>query len=163
MGRVRIGTCAGPADAALVKAAFDAHRIPVLINAEQHASMLAGLGGALVPLHIFVDDTVAEDAAALLADLRAQDHDAATDEDREADAEIDRELAADGEERTARRRRHGVALLLVLAGAVTVPYVLDRPALAALVIAVCIGAIVMTLRGGGGPVIPRAQQVRPRK
>jgi hypothetical protein len=55
----------GPAEAALLRAAFDAHDIHVVINAEHHASVLGGLGGAFVPLHIMVDEADAEEAAAL--------------------------------------------------------------------------------------------------
>ena len=80
MGRVRIGTCSGPADAALIRSAFDAHGIPIAINAEMHASVLGGLGGAFVPLHITVDEADAEEAAALLADLRAQDREVEVDD-----------------------------------------------------------------------------------
>jgi hypothetical protein len=124
MGRVRIGTCSGPADAAVVRSVFDAHEIPIVINAEQHASVLGGLGGAFVPLHIYVDDAHAEEAAALLADMRrddASDPELAGDE---ADAEDE---ASDGAGDTAsdpasdeppvdlqveRRRRTALALLL---------------------------------------------------
>jgi hypothetical protein len=73
MGRVRIGTCTGPADAALVRAAFEAHDIPIVINAEHHASMLGGIGGVFVPLHVYVDEQDAEQAAALLKDLRERE------------------------------------------------------------------------------------------
>ena len=123
MGRVRIGTCSGPADAALVRSVFDAHGIPIVINAEQHASVLGGLGGAFVPLHIYVDDAYAEDAAALLEDLRGRD---APEDDLDAEAagaaregvdDDDAEAAAgddgmDIDAHIARRRRTAIALLL---------------------------------------------------
>ena len=155
MGRVQIGTCSGPADAALVKAAFQAHKIPVLINAEQHASMLAGLGGALTPLIILVDSDHAEEASALLADLREQARDV-PDEGDDAD---DHELAAHDVERSARRRRHGTILVIVLAGAAATPYVIGRPLLSALLVVACIGAMFVTLRSGRtrAPTLPRAQ------
>ena len=126
MARVRIGTCSGPADAALVRAAFEAHDIPVLINAEQHASMLGGLGGAFVPLHILVAEEDAEEAAALLRDLREHDHEADRDHDPyhepgpgEPDPadfdDADASASASGVEvRVDRRRRTGVVLLLGL-------------------------------------------------
>ena len=155
MGRVMIGSCSGPADAALVKAAFKAHRIPVVINAEQHASMLAGLGGALTPLNIYVESDHADDAKALLADLRTQDHQ--SDADREADAEDDRELAAISAERSERRRRHGVVLVIILAGAMTTPYVLETPLLAALLVLACLTAIFLTLRPEAKSTLPRAR------
>jgi hypothetical protein len=86
MGRVRIGTCSGPAEVALVRAAFQAHDIPVLINAEHHASILGGLGGAFVPLHLFVAEEDAEQAAALFADLRDHDRTYQTDGADDGDA-----------------------------------------------------------------------------
>lgn len=130
MGRACIGTCANLAEAALVRAAFDAHDIPVVINAEQHASVLGGLGGAFVPLHIYVDDSYAEEAAALLKDLREHDREA---DDLEAEANAGAEAgpaagaeaedaADDDDEASARgavsvdvrveRRRRTVAVLL---------------------------------------------------
>jgi hypothetical protein len=131
MGRACIGTCSNLAEAALVRAAFDAHDIPVVINAEQHASVLGGLGGAFVPLHIYVDDSYAEEAAALLKDLREHDREA---DDPEADAGAESEPAdgADEEEdddeagsarggvsvdvRVERRRRTVAVLLFPLFG-----------------------------------------------
>ncbi len=154
MGRVMIGTCSGPADAALVKAAFKAHRVPVLINAEQHASMLAGLGGALTPLNIYVESEHAEEAKALLADLREQDHQ--SDADREAGAEDDRELAAISAEGSERRRRHGIVLVIVLAGALATPYVLDNPLVATLLVVTCLIAVFLTLRPAVKNPLPRA-------
>jgi len=118
MGRVRIGTCSGPADVALVRAAFDAHGIHIAINAEMHASVLGGLGGAFVPLHIMVDEEDAEEAAALLADLREHDHgaqagDRPEGEPEDADADEDDSGSADDVgERITRRRRTGIVLLL---------------------------------------------------
>ena len=129
MGRVRIGTCSGPAEAALVRAAFDAHDIHVFINAEHHASVLGGLGGAFVPLHIMVDEADAEEAAALLAELRAQEHGGDDADDDAADAPAEdsaeshtaeaHEVDDDAEvhevdRRVERRRRTGVALLVGL-------------------------------------------------
>ncbi|HWU88136.1 MAG TPA: DUF2007 domain-containing protein, partial [Kofleriaceae bacterium] len=127
MGRVRIGTCSGPAEAVLVRAAFDAHDIHVVINAEHHASVLGGLGGAFVPLHIMVDEADAEEAAALLADLRQHDRAQAGDhpegelEDAAAPSDEDEDeddagsgRASDVGQRVDRRRRTGIALLLGL-------------------------------------------------
>ncbi len=97
MSRVRIGTCSGLADAAVVRAALEAHDIPVVINAEQHASMLGGLGGSFVPLHIFVDDSDAEDAAAILAKMR--DHGGAGEElDEDEPIDVEAEAAPDFED-----------------------------------------------------------------
>ena len=125
MGRVRIGTCSGPAEVALVRAAFDAHGIHVAINAEHHAGVLGGLGGVFVPLHIMVDDADAEEAAALLADLREHDRAAQADdlpEDEPAEADDDDDdgddrdsgRASDVGQRIDRRRRTGIVLLLGL-------------------------------------------------
>jgi hypothetical protein len=82
--RVRIGTCAGPAEAALVRSVFDAHGVQLLIGAEHHAAMLGGLGGAFVRLDLFVDADDAKEAAALLADLRSGAHAAPDDVDVDA-------------------------------------------------------------------------------
>jgi hypothetical protein len=114
MARARIGTCSGPAEAALVRAAFEAHGVPIVINAEQHASVLGGLGGALVPLHIYVDDERAEEAAALLEDLRGADR--AADEEPLPDGEAADEADEAGAEEVAVRaeqRRRAVAVLLL--------------------------------------------------
>lgn len=114
MGRARIGTCSGPADAALVRSVFEAHGIPIVINAEHHASVLGGLGGAFVPLHIYVDEEHAEDAAALLADLRARDASdpELPDDEEDADERSSDEVPVDL--LVARRRRTMIALLLGL-------------------------------------------------
>src|SRR5262245_47776722 len=128
MSRVCIGTCAGPADAALVRAMFSAHDIPVVIGAEQHANMLGGLGGSFLSLDILVDEADAEEAAALLRDLRDSEAGAggepedADDDHTDADADADEPDADepdDGEPdalpieaRLDRRRRTGIALLL---------------------------------------------------
>lgn len=172
MRRVRIGTCGGPAEAALVRAALDAHDIPVLINAEQHASMLGGLGGAFVPLHIYVDEADATEAAALLRDLRASgDGDAvdeaeliaaalASDPDRApAPTDGDDALApAPGDpdddaddhalvpSRADRRRQIALLLFGVYAGAVTIPFVIGRPVLVSALLAVAFGVLVLYLR-----------------
>jgi len=71
--RVKIGTCSGPAEAAFVRSVFEAHELPVVINGEMHASALGGLGG-FIPLDIIVDREDAEDAVALLHDVRAGEH-----------------------------------------------------------------------------------------
>lgn len=129
--RVRIGTCSGPAEAAFVRSVFDAHEIPVVINGEQHASVLGGLGG-FVRLDILVDGEDAEEASALLADIRAGEHAVAEDEvpenvvddDASADAAgvwaAQEPAIADGAAPAgidSRRRKTGAILLLsVLAG-----------------------------------------------
>jgi hypothetical protein len=136
--RVRIGTCSGPAEAAFVRSVFDAHEIPVVINGEMHASAMGGLGG-FVRLDILVDQEDAEEAVALLRDIREGDHavsegdelpegdDAASDRDERADADgvwDARHGAGAPEEPSAaavhtpttgfdtRRRRTGIVLLL---------------------------------------------------
>jgi hypothetical protein len=108
-----------------VRAAFEAHDIPFVINAEQHASMLGGLGGAFVPLHIYVDEADAEDGAALMKDLRGQTEGAegaegdGGDDAREAEDEEEDEAAGEGEAvpievRTERRRKTVAVVLLGL-------------------------------------------------
>jgi hypothetical protein len=69
--RVRIGSCANPADAALVRSMFDAHGISAIVGGEHHAGLLGGFGGGFISLDIFVTSDDAEEASALLADLRA--------------------------------------------------------------------------------------------
>jgi hypothetical protein len=76
--RVRIGTCSGPAEAAFVRSVFDAHELAVVINGEMHASALGGLGG-FIRLDILVDSEDAEEAAALLNDIRTGEHAMAED------------------------------------------------------------------------------------
>jgi hypothetical protein len=83
--RVQIGTCSGPAEAAFVRSVFDAHDLPVIINGEMHASAMGGLAG-FVPLNILVDEDDAEDAAALLRDIRQGEH-AVSDGDEPPDDE----------------------------------------------------------------------------
>jgi len=139
-----------------VRAAFDAHKIPLLINAEQHASMLGGLGGAFVPLHIFVDSEYAEEASALLEDLREHDRQDAEDLPKEGDGEAE-ELRAHDAERSARRRRSGIILLIVLGGAATTPYVIGNPLLSVLLVVSCLGAIFLTLHPSKPAPLPRAQ------
>ena len=113
-GRVRIGTCSGPAEAALVRAMFGAHDIRVLIGGEHHASMLGGLGGAFLRLDIWVASEDAEDATALLAELR-EGRPVGEGEDVPADAEAeddDDEAGPPVASRVERRRRSVIALVL---------------------------------------------------
>jgi hypothetical protein len=115
VGRVRIGSASNPADAAFLRSAFDAHDIPIVINAEEHANMLGGLGGALVPLHIYTDEEHAEGAAALLADIRSQEHE--DDESENADDTDDddaSESARNIDVRLANKRKMGIAVILGL-------------------------------------------------
>jgi hypothetical protein len=117
MSRVKIGTCAGPADAALVRAMFAAHDLPVVIGGEQHASMMGGLAGAFVSLDILVDDADADEATALLEDLRRSepaepDADDSDDDDDDLDARPEPAGMLSIEARVDRRRRTGIALLL---------------------------------------------------
>jgi len=122
-GRVRIGTCADPADAALIRSVFAARGIGVVIGAEHHASLLGPLGGAFLSLDIWVASDDAEEAAALLHDLRTGGHaaDGETAEAGDAEAggaeasppdEDDRELAYEHRIRIEHRRRAGLAILL---------------------------------------------------
>jgi hypothetical protein len=130
-GRVRIGTCANPADAALIRSVFAARGIGVVIGAEHHASLLGPIGGSFLSLDIWVASDDAEEAAALLRDLREGGHadDEAEGETAETEGETDGETGAeaaapdgpdedDGElehewkVRTEQRRRAGLAILL---------------------------------------------------
>jgi hypothetical protein len=95
--RVKIGTCSGPAEAAFVRSVFDAHELPVVINGEMHAQTMGGLGG-FVRLDILVDREDAEDAIALLNDVRAGGH-AVSDGD-----ELSGDAAAAGEDQAESAR-----------------------------------------------------------
>src|SRR4051794_38779239 len=109
--RVRIGVCTGPADAALVRAMFAAHDIHAVVGGEQHASLMGALGGSFISLDIWVSSDEAEEASALLADLRAQHHETPDDED--ADDEDEESLqASDVGARVMQRRQIGIALML---------------------------------------------------
>lgn len=77
--RVRIGTCAGIADAALVRSVFGAHDIEVVIGSGNNAGVLGGLGGSFLALDIVVAEADAEEAVALLHDLREGGHEAPDD------------------------------------------------------------------------------------
>jgi hypothetical protein len=165
MPRVRIGTCTGPADAALVKSAFEAHEIPVFINAEQHASMLGGLGGVFVPLHIFVEEDFAEEAAELLRDLREQDHtqeahDDATEIPGDTPDDDSADLAA---ARTDRRRRIGILMLISFGGVFAVPFVIGRPILGVGLALAVIVLIAITLGRPKPQAIPTARVTREKK
>jgi hypothetical protein len=94
--RVRIGTCSGPAEAAFVRSVFDAHELPVIINGEMHASTMGGLAG-FVRLDILVAEDDAEEAAALLHDIRAGEH-AVSEGDEPADGEPSAPEAGDAGE-----------------------------------------------------------------
>jgi putative signal transducing protein len=113
-GRVRIGTCANPADAAFVRSMFAARGIDVVIAAEHHASLLGAIGSSFLSLDIWVAAAEAEDASALLRDLREShaDADQATDAQSDADATGIDDDAAYVQARTEQRQRTGLAILL---------------------------------------------------
>ena len=92
--RVKIGTCSGPAEAVFVRSVFDAHDLPVVINGEMHAQTMGGLGG-FVRLDILVDSDDAEDAIALLNDIRAGDHAVSEGDDLPGDAGEDERARSD--------------------------------------------------------------------
>lgn len=121
--RVKVGTCSGPAEAAFVRSVFDAHEVPVVINGEMHASAMGGLGG-FIQLEIFVDSEDAEEASALLRDIRAGEHALSEDELPEAEPATDDTAAADPD-RDERADAEGV---WVARGA---PRAADPPAAAA--------------------------------
>lgn len=109
--RVRIGTCSGPADAALVRSMFTAHGIDVVVGAEHHAGMLAGLGGGFLSLDIWVAADDNEEATALLHDLRERDE--SLDElPEEAEEDVVPTAPVAVALRTDQRRGTAVALML---------------------------------------------------
>ena len=115
--RVCIGSCVGPADAAVVRAMLAGHGIASVVTGEQHANVLGGLGGGLISLEIWVAATDAEQASELLKEFRGQTGDdlIGPEEGGEADDDDDDEDEDDDapvEVRVERRKRTGVALLL---------------------------------------------------
>lgn len=72
MTRVRIGTCSDAVDAGFIRSMFAARDIAVVIGGEHHASLLGPINGAFISLDIWVAAEDAEEAAALLHDLRTQ-------------------------------------------------------------------------------------------
>jgi hypothetical protein len=124
-GRVRIGTCANPADAAFIRSMFAARGIDIVIGAEHHASLLGPIGGGFLSLDIWVASDDAEEAVALLRDLREAgpgDGDAETAGDAGPEEAVpgvpddalgeDDDFGHELKARTDRRRRTGLAILL---------------------------------------------------
>lgn len=105
MQRVRIGTCHGPTDASLVRSMLAAHDIQSVVSGEQHANLLGGLGGGFIQMDIWVAADDAEQAAALIRELRAGDHADFADDDEPDDAPA-------FVEEIEKRRHLGVVLLL---------------------------------------------------
>ena len=103
---------------------FSAHGIAVIVGAENHAGLLAGLGGGFLSLDIWVDEEDSEEAEALLRDLRERNESSDVDDDDDDDDLDERGDDAAGEPgaratagnslhlRIDRRRRTGVVLLL---------------------------------------------------
>lgn len=122
MSRVRIGTCADPTDAALIRGMFAARGIAVVTGAGHHASPLSALGGSFLSLDIWVAPEDAEEAVELLRDLRegrAGREDEAAPPDGEASAappddDDDDDAALEHERRirSEQRSRAGLAILL---------------------------------------------------
>jgi hypothetical protein len=107
--RIRIASCADNAEAALIRSLLAGHGIHAHVSGENHASMLGGLGGVMLSLHVWVDREDAETASALIRSIRG-----GADEIEEPPAIDD-----DGEDEGATvhwgvelRRRTGVVLLL---------------------------------------------------
>lgn len=109
MGQVRIGTCSGPADAALVRSVFAAHDLRVFVSGEQHANMLGGMAGTFLSLDIWVAEEDAEEAAALLHEVRNHQPGGDEDEIEESDAEPEDDHVV---HRIDRRRGTGIVILL---------------------------------------------------
>ena len=105
--RVRIGRCANPAEATLLRSFFDAHGIAVVINGEQHAGMLGGLGGSFISLDIQVAAEDGERASELLAEFQRTNEAEAVEED-------DDDEPDDLSFRLERRKRIGIAIMLAV-------------------------------------------------
>jgi hypothetical protein len=119
--------------------------------------MLGGLGGAFVPLNIYVDESDAEQAAELLADVRAQNRATeVVDEDEEEASAEERAVAVAN---ANRRHRLGVMLLFSFATAVTVPYTFDHPALGGVLIGGFFAVALWLMRAGSAkpPELPKAR------
>lgn len=67
--RIRIGQCHDAAEAAVVRAALSAHGIDAFIAGE-HRALVAGLAMDVIALDVWVDRDDAEEAAALIRELR---------------------------------------------------------------------------------------------
>ncbi len=97
---MRIGTCANPVDGAFVRSMFEARGVRCVIGGEHHAALLGPIQGAFLTLDIWVASEDAEEASALLRDLRetkvedAPDPRAALDDDELADLDGDGEWVA---------------------------------------------------------------------
>lgn len=129
--RVRVATCHDPAEAALVRSMLSAHGVEVVIAGEHHAGMLGMLGGTAIQMDVWVDAEDADQAAALIRELRdgaatPLADDELPDEDTETSeiTEVDEprpgaslsgapvHTAHDTEREIALRRGIGVSLLL---------------------------------------------------
>lgn len=121
---MRVAICRDDAEAALVRAVLTAHDVPVHINGEHHAAMV-GLGAAIVRLDVLVAREHAEEAAALIAELREGGEAALADGEIPADDASERAdevapggaLVQTGEDtltRLGRHRRIAGALLVGL-------------------------------------------------
>jgi len=113
--KLQVATCRDGAEAALIRALLDGHGIHAHVAGEHHASMLGGLAGPLIPLHVWVDAEDAEPAAELIRSMR--DDEFVPDEDDQLDAldaELDGELedAVDPRRAIEQRKRTGIVLLL---------------------------------------------------
>lgn len=115
MSRVRVATCRDDAEAALVEAALAGHGIDAFIGGRGHAA-LAGIGASAVELPVWVDAEDAEEAAALIAELREGGAAELVEGERPEDDEADELVAVDGPgpvdiaARVTRRRRKGVVI-----------------------------------------------------
>ena len=132
--RVRIGTCSGLAEAALLRSVFVAHGIGGAIGDEHHVgvfTVLGGLGGGFASLDIWVDEDEHEEALALLRSLRSNEADPGDrdeppseaanpdDEPRDDDASAHGHDEIPGELRLRIHRRRQTAVALLLGACVT--------------------------------------------
>ena len=119
---MRIGDCRDSAEAALVRAVMDAHGIDVYISGEHHAAMV-GLGASAIDQAIWVPAGDADEARALLRELREGGEAALADDEIPADDASVRDdevapggaLVVSGEDTLARLgRRNRIALALLV-------------------------------------------------
>jgi hypothetical protein len=113
--KLRVATARDGAEAALIRALLDGHGIHAHVAGEHHASMLGGLAGAMIPLHVWVDAEDAEPAAELIRSMRDDEVEPGeVDDQDELDPELDDDLedAVDPRLAIEARKRTGIVLLL---------------------------------------------------
>jgi hypothetical protein len=122
--QVVVATCRDSAEAALVRAVLTGHDIPVYISGENHAAMV-GMGAAAITQAVYVPRDHAEQARALIEEMREGGEAQLADDEVPADDTAEREElvtddgalvepATDTLTRLGKRKRVGLAVLVGL-------------------------------------------------